>query len=460
MTRARVAPLLLLPCVAVFVALAVPPGGASARIERRPPAPSVPVGDREVAARAAVGGESPRATPDPGAATVAPGARPAQPVLGPMRLDPARGRYVASYGDRTAVLSISPRLQEELEKILASFRVPMGAVVLLEPGTGRILAMAETGNGARSRVSLEPIAPAASIFKIVTTAALLDRGVAPDAEVCFHGGNHRIQKALLTDNPRRDHRCLTLSSALGKSANVVFAKLAGRELTAEKLRAEAARFLFNAPIPFDWPVQPSPAHIPEDRFELATTAAGFGPVRMSPLHGAILAGLVANRGTFVPPRIVDEVDGAAAPAGEPRRLVRPDVAEAIARMMRTTTTEGTARKVFGRDRVARRSPLHGVAVAGKTGSLADAAPFRDYSWFVGFAPADRPKVVVSAVIVNEKLWRVKAPFVAHEALEAYFGGRRATPAAGRSAVAARSFKPSPRSVPRRSAPSRAGRRPR
>jgi cell division protein FtsI/penicillin-binding protein 2 len=89
-------------------------------------------------------------------------------------------------------------------------------------------------------------------------------------------------------------------------------------------------------------------------------------------------------------------------------------------MMETTTTEGTARKVFRRDRHARRSPLREVAIAGKTGSLADQAPYRDYSWFVGFAPADDPQVVVAALVVNERLWHVKAPSLAHQALKAYF----------------------------------------
>ncbi|HET9596129.1 MAG TPA: penicillin-binding transpeptidase domain-containing protein, partial [Anaeromyxobacteraceae bacterium] len=215
--------------------------------------------------------------------------------------------------------------------------------------------------------------------------------------------------------------CLTLAAALGKSANVVFAKLAGRDLTADLLRLEAGRFLFNAPLPFDWPVEPSPARISDDRFELATTAAGFGDVRLSPLHGAVIASLVANGGTFIPPRVVDAVEGAPMPSPfEGRPILKPEVAAALARMMETTVTDGTARKVFGRDRRQRNSPMREVTVAGKTGSLSEQAPYRDYSWFVGFAPVEDPQIVVAAVVVNERLWRVKASFVAHEALKAWF----------------------------------------
>ena len=59
-------------------------------------------------------------------------------------------------------------------------------------------------------------------------------------------------------------------------------------------------------------------------------------------------------------------------------------------------------------------------MAGKTGSLSERDPFRDYSWFVGFAPVEDPQIAVAAVAVNERVWRVKAPFLAHEALKAYF----------------------------------------
>ena len=413
MSHHRLAPWLLAPCLALFAVLSVPWRSASADQEAEAAPAAEP--SAELAADGVAG-------PSPDAA-VAAEATPAQQLLGPMSYDGERDRYVAPLGASRAVLSVAPRLQQRLEKLLSGYRVPLGAVVLLEPRTGRVLALAEHAErGPKTHPALEPIAPAASIFKIVTSAALLEGGVAPDAEVCFHGGRHRIDKRLLDDNPRRDRRCLTLASALGHSANVVFAKLAGRDLTARLLRAEASRFLFDAPIPFDWKVEPSPAPIAEDPFDLATTAAGFGPVRLSPLHGALIAAIVADGGRFVPPRLVDEVDGAPAPprAGE-AQVISPEVAADLALMMQTTVTEGTARKIFRRDRFARRSPLREVAVAGKTGSLADREPYRDYSWFVGFAPVEDPQVAVAAVVVNELRWRVKASFVAHEALAAYFG---------------------------------------
>jgi peptidoglycan glycosyltransferase len=347
---------------------------------------------------------------------------PEPPRLSDRHLDTGLGRFVAPLGAGRAILTLDPRLQARLERSLETYRVPWGATVLLEAGSGRVLALAEHSQAepARRGLALAAIAPAASIFKIVTAAALLERGVHPGDEVCYHGGRHRLAPRLLADDPRRDRRCLTLASAFGHSANVVFAKLADRGLDADGLRAVARRFLFNAEIAFPSPVEASVARIPDDPFGFASTAAGFGDVKLSPLHAALLASVVANGGLFVPPVIVDDAEGAPVPASAaPTRIVDEGVAAELAAMMRNTVTDGTARRTFRRVAGA----LRGVEVAGKTGSLSDAKPYRDYSWFVGFAPAEKPEVVVATVVVNDRLWHGRAPTVAKEALEAFFAAR-------------------------------------
>ena len=339
--------------------------------------------------------------------------------LAEMGLDPESDRYVAPMGAGRAVLTMVPRVQARIEKVLTDYRVPWAAAVLLEPATGRVLAMAEHSQrepGARG-LSLQARAPAASVFKIVTSAALLQRGFEPEAEICYHGGHHRVQRNNLADDPRRDRRCLTLASALGHSANVVFAKLADRALNADLLRTSAENLLFNRPIPFPQPVEMSRADIPEDPFALATTAAGFGAVRLSPLHGALLAAIVANGGVFVPPEVLASVEGAVAPLRPAaQRVLDEQIAGSLSSMMRKTVTEGTARQFF---RYSRHSPLQSLTIAGKTGSLAEANPYRDYSWFVGFAPVERPQVAFAVVVMNDRSWRVKAPSVARAALEAW-----------------------------------------
>jgi peptidoglycan glycosyltransferase len=425
MTRTRLASWLLAAFGAFLIFLALPWPAPAAGIDA-PAGVLVVSGGREVE-------PAPLPASPPRAAPVMPTVPTAELRLAEATLDRVAGRYVAPLGAGRAVLTTVPRLQERIEKVLADHRVPWAAAVMLEPSTGRILAMAEHSQREPGRrgLSLEARAPAASVFKIITSSALLRRGFEPGAEICYHGGQHRVQPSLLADDPRRDRRCLSLSSALGKSANVVFAKLADRALNATLLRAEADRFLFNQSIPFAQRVETSRAEIPEEPFALATTAAGFGPVRLSPLHGALVAAIVANGGVFVPPDVVASSSGAVPrPSEGPHRVLDAEVAAELAAMMRTTVTEGTGRRAFKAPR-SRQSSMQGLTVAGKTGSLSEADPFRDYSWFVGFAPADNPRVAFAVVVVNDRNWRVKAPWVARAAVEAWAdwdGGRPEAPA--------------------------------
>jgi cell division protein FtsI/penicillin-binding protein 2 len=412
--------------LAVFAALVA--GFAVPRASDVPAPAADPARTPAPAAGASVPGE-PAATP-PAAANPLP--LPGAPaVLGEAHLDPDLGRYVAALGDGRAILTLDPGLQARLERSLDTYRVPWGATVLIEPATGRVLALAEHSRAEPGRrgLALAALAPAASVFKIVTAAALLEQGVGADGAVCYHGGRRRLDPRLLRDDPRRDRRCVSLASAFGHSTNVVFAKLADRDLDPEILRGAAERFLFNVPIPFPRPLEVSTAEVSEDPFDVANTAAGFGSVKLTPLHAALLAAIVANGGMFVPPILVDETEGAPLPApAESWRVVDEEIAARLGEMMRETVSAGTARRVF---RNVGRS-LRGVHVAGKTGSLAHAQPYRDYSWFVGYAPADKPEVAVATLVVNDRLWHARAPMVAREALEAFFATRVA--AAGGGAV--------------------------
>ncbi|HEY4746970.1 MAG TPA: penicillin-binding transpeptidase domain-containing protein, partial [Steroidobacteraceae bacterium] len=295
-----------------------------------------------------------------------------------------------------------------------------GALVALDPKTGKVLALVEYAkDGNASGLAVRPLYPAASVFKIITGAALLEKGISPTAETCYHGGLRGIVGKLLEDKPRMDRRCMSLSMALAKSANVVFAKMAVKHLDGESLRKEAERFLFNRPI-WDVPVEASPANIPDGKLDLAKSAAGFGKVKLSPLHAALIASAVGNGGIAYEPSLIEEVDGEPFRANGTSRLLKQETAAALRDMMKYTVTEGTATSSF---RERGRSVLGDIEVAGKTGSMSNhQRPFMDYSWFVGFAPADDPKIAVAAVIVNGLKWRIHAPYVAREAFRAYLVG--------------------------------------
>ena len=324
--------------------------------------------------------------------------------------------YVAKTADGKLVrLTLEPHLQASMEKLLRMYRPVGAAVVALDPKTGKVLALAEYGEG----TALRPLYPAASVFKIITGAALLEKGVSPESETCYHGGVHRLVGKLLEDKPHLDRRCLSLSMALAKSANVVFAKMAVKHLDADDLRKSAEQFLFNRPI-FDQPVEQSKAQIPENGLDFAKVASGFGEVKLSPMHAALIAAAVGNGGVAMEPSMIDSIDGTSVEPTGSMRLLNAETAGSLRDMMKLTVSEGTATSSF-RDR--HRMVLGDIQVAGKTGSLSEhKKPFKDYSWFVGFAPADDPKIAVASVVVNGLKWRIHAPYIAREALKAYLVG--------------------------------------
>lgn len=320
----------------------------------------------------------------------------------------AAGRYAVKVDGVEEALTLDAPLQDRLTQAMRDHQTPYAAVVAIEPSTGRILAMAEHSEDAPSMRGLptRAVFPAASIFKVVTAAALLDAGVTADQTECFHGGKRRLSAKLLKDSAR-DSRCYSLAQAMGMSANVVFAKLTQKHLSAEALLRKSEAFRFNRPIRFAIPTDVSRAAIPEEPFALANTGSGFGDVYLSPLHGAMIASVAAMDGEWRNPVLLERDTESSA---EAEQVIAPQHARALTQMMEETVTSGTARRVF------RERGYRVKGAVGKTGSLADRKPFRDYSWFVGFAPKHAPRVAVAAVIVNGPRWRIRAPWLGREAM--------------------------------------------
>src|SRR5678815_3479820 len=111
-------------------------------------------------------------------------------------------------------------------------RVPEGAVLLTDVRTGKVLVWASyVEEGAFHDVASEATAPSASVFKIVTGAALVEEaGLTPTTKQCYSGGEHSVRSIDLVEDKKRDKWCATLSQAMGRSLNTVFARLAARHL--------------------------------------------------------------------------------------------------------------------------------------------------------------------------------------------------------------------------------------
>jgi cell division protein FtsI/penicillin-binding protein 2 len=328
------------------------------------------------------------------------------------------------YGDRTVELTLDPVYQRAANRLLREGAVAEGAIVMTEVRTGRVLAWSSYSEEAPARdIATEAFAPSASIFKIVTGAALVENGLSPATRACYRGGKSRIEDSDFEPDERRDKWCATLSDAMGRSLNVIFARQAKDHLDKDELHSIATRLGWGRDIPFDIPIEKSRLELPDDPFELARTAAGFWHTTMSPFQAANLATTIANRGEMIQLRVVDRVrdtEGDLYVGSAERhvlgRVIEERTADAVTAMMEATVDNGTSFQTF-HDR-AGRSYFPDVRIAGKTGTLEGKGYL--FTWWVGFAPADKPEVALSVLVANRGDWRVKATQVASDLLRVHF----------------------------------------
>ena len=343
------------------------------------------------------------------------------------------GRYVSRFENGvTASYTIDADIQLSVQSYFEKYDVPYGAFVAIAPKTGKVLALVDhsTRDPDAKDLSLRATYPAASIFKVVTAAAAVEKKkIAPGTTIRYRGNFNRLRPAYWRDNPKKDKLKMSLANAFAQSNNVIFAKVATRWLDTPTLISYGTNFRFNRPIPFELPVEVSRIEMDETESALAKTAAGFGAVGLSPLHAALLGSAIANDGVMMSPCMVDFVTN---PLGEkiyeclPKALnksVFPETASALRDMMGLTVKRGTVREIFRRRRLERS--LRKIKIGGKTGSLRGKNPRGRYSWFVGMAPLEDPEIVVAAMVVNDPMWRIVAAQVAKEGLGAYFKSQQA-----------------------------------
>lgn len=327
---------------------------------------------------------------------------------------------------QVAVLTLVPALQRTAEHLLANARPRAGAIIALDPRTGRLLSWVGMRDGQPApRVPAETLAPAASVFKIVTTTALLEKYVPPEEVVCVKGGSRKIRAEHLL-RPRSGHAlCGPFREALGRSRNAVFAQLATRYLHPTDLENTALRLGFGTEVPSDVMAPVGTLDVPEGRLPFARAAAGFVGSRLSPLGAAHLATTVAALGQVLRLRLVEHAGDYSAPkhAEFVGRAMQEATARELVKMMEFTIHSGTSRNVFADEEGT--SYLGDVRVAGKTGTLPDPAEHAMTSWFIGFAPSRAPRIVVSVMLENGSMWREKANEVGRDMLRSYFAARGA-----------------------------------
>jgi penicillin-binding protein A len=349
----------------------------------------------------------------------------------------------------TLVLTLDRSTQQAAEAALGGRK---GAVVALDPRTGAVLAMTtfprydpnllsshnpeeirrnwdrlvDDPDGPLLNRAAGALYPPGSTFKVVTAAAALENGVSLNQEL----PSPPVYDVPQTSADIRNFggaSCgdgsLTLPEALEISCNTTFAGL-GVELGDERLAAEAEKFGFNEPSPYELPAATSSIPTNQDVPATAQSAIGQRDVRVSPLQMASVAATIANGGRrmapFVARRVVSDkgsvvkrFEGEDLGQAIPER-VAGDLEDMMLRVVESGT--GTSAQIPGRQ------------VAGKTGTAQHAEGKDPHAWFIGFTSAGDRAVAVAVVVeeggdVGSEITggRTAAP-IAKAVMEAYLGG--------------------------------------
>ncbi len=335
-----------------------------------------------------------------------------------------KGKFEINY-------TIDERLQAQAESLFKRYRPDYGAVVLLDATTGRILALVsyQKDNPTAPHLALRATYPAASIFKIITASAAIEKaGVSPYHSIHFNGSNYTLyKKNVMTDKVNRWTRKITLKDAFARSINTAFGRLSLEALEPADLLDFANRFMFNQNIPTDFEVEKGYAQVPtEKNYEMAQLASGFNNItRISPVQGAMLAAAVVNDGKMLVPYIVDSLknpEGDVFYKGEPLEkgyVMTADSAAQMRKMMEQTVLGGTSRKSFRQ--LVRDRRFREVEMGGKTGHLTGDNPKGRVDWFVGYATDEaNRKLAVAAITVNKKYWTVKSSYIGQYMFRTYF----------------------------------------
>ena len=300
-----------------------------------------------------------------------------------------------------------------------------GAVIAIEPSTGRVLAMVTSPsydtnllashntdevNAVYDALDADPahplfnraiggdLNPPGSTFKLVVASAALASGAWTPQSTLPNPASYQLPQSSTVIFNASGGACgpgdtVTIADALRLSCNIPFAELAV-QLGDTAIREEAEKYGFNSSfsIPLDSTASSYPRGLDEP--QTALTGFGQGQVTATPLQMAMVSAGIANGGSVMNPRMVDQVIGADLSVQQTfedtefRRALEPDDAAELVAMMVANVNDGAASG----------ATIDGVDVGGKTGTAENGAD-RPYTlWFTGFAPAANPEVAVAVVV--------------------------------------------------------------
>lgn len=338
---------------------------------------------------------------------------------------------VAGKTPRNIALTLDYAIQYRAEQALAAgvqaARAKGGTAVVLNPKNGEILAMATAPTfdpNAPAEVSPELLQNRAvqtlfepgSTFKLVTYATALESGAARLSDtINASAGFIKIGERRISDS-HAVSKSLSLNEAFARSSNVAAVTI-GQKIGKERFHEYIKRFGYGSQTGVELPAETRGRVYPAEKWtadSVASVSIGY-EISVTSLQSAAAYAAIANDGVRVQPHLIREIreengDVIFQAKPESRRVVSPETARAMRQMLETVTEEGTGKK----------AQLEGYSSAGKTGTARKYdperrryAPGKYVGSFVGFAPADDPKIVIAVMI--------------DEPAGAYYGGEVAAP---------------------------------
>ncbi len=333
------------------------------------------------------------------------------------------------------ITTLDTRLQKAASDALGDRK---GAVVVMEPDTGRVLAMVSkpgyspntlgedwdgliSGDNTQAQLlnrATQGVYPPGSVFKIITLLEYIREHPGDWRDFSFDcDGTYEYEDYRISCYHGNAHGHQTIGDAFALSCNGAFASL-GLGLNQESFRELTGQLLFNAEMPLSMAYSKSSYTMGTraDAWEVLQTSIGQGSTQMTPMHVAMITSAVANGGLLMKPYLIDHVENV---AGEQVKQFLPESygnlmtaqeAETLATAMRMVVTDGTG------------SALRDAAyeAAGKTGSAEFETGKETHAWFTGYAPASDPELVVTVIVEEGGSGGAVAAPIARAVFDSYF----------------------------------------
>lgn len=336
-------------------------------------------------------------------------------------------KYLEQYTSGNKIyLTLDSHIQQTVAKIMGWYK---GAIVILNPSTGEILAMYSqptfnpnnidkdwwkiNGNTNKPLLNraIEKLYEPGSIAKILTVSAFYENGLKESSifPVRCAGSTMFSNKPFWCWD--KHGRVKSIEQTIETSCNIASAFL-GFSVGINSLSEYAIRFGFNKDLDIGFydSIRNEKISIPggksifpyeiKDKFELAMVASGLTPSRnnpylITPLQGAILAQIIANNGTFINPYIIKEIRNINGKLlykntlADSKKVVSPATTTKIKSLMEKVVQNGIGKK----------AKVKGISIAGKTGTSGSSKGLN--AWFISFAPSDNPQYAMAIVCDEE-----------------------------------------------------------